>query len=332
MQTAGVIGAGSFGTALADLLARRGHSVRLWARHPEMAAAINETRRNPTYLSDFVLHEGIQATSDLRAVVEQAAWVVVAVPSHALREVLSQATSAFSEKPLILAAKGIEVDTLMTMDEVAASVLGEAVRPRLCTLSGPSFAREIMLGHPTAVVLGCADESLAGVLAEHFFCDSFRAYTSTDVIGVEMGGALKNVIAIAVGAAAGMGLGDNTRAALITRGLAEITRLAVAKGAHPMTLAGLAGMGDLVLTCTGALSRNRAVGQALGEGKTLSQALASIKQVAEGVRTARSAHLLAEQLHVDARITRGVYQGLYEGVPVQEVLAVLVGRRPGSEF
>jgi glycerol-3-phosphate dehydrogenase (NAD(P)+) len=331
MRTVAVLGGGSFGTALAELTARRGFGVRLWMRDGEAVRALNRTHKNPRYLSQFELHRSVVATDDLKGAVSDAAWVLVAVPSHSMRGVLTSARGALGSAPIVLAAKGIENETLMTMDEVATDTLGAAVRARLLTLSGPSFAREIVAGQPTAVVLACADEPLAREVASDLFSDTFRAYTSSDVIGVEMGGALKNVMAIASGVVSGLGLGDNTRAAIVTRGLAEITRLAVAKGAHPMTLAGLSGVGDLVLTCTGGQSRNRTLGQLMGEGKTLEQALAQIREVVEGVNTARSAHLLAQKLGVEARITRAVYQGLFEGVSVREAVAALVRRPPGSE-
>ncbi len=332
MTSVCVLGGGSFGTALADLLARRGLSVRWWMRDPEHAQAVRRTGRNPRYLSEMPLAAGITPTADLAEALRDAAWAIAALPSQALRPTLERARGPLGERPLVIAAKGIEVDSLMTMEEVAADVLGAAARSRLLALSGPSFAREIMQGHPTAVVLACRDEALAERIAAPFFCDNFRAYTSPDVVGVEMGGALKNVMAIAAGVVSGLGFGDNTRAALVTRGLAEITRLSMAKGAHPMTLAGLAGLGDLVLTCTGALSRNRAVGFALGQGRSLEEALASVKETAEGVVTARSAYLLSQRLGVEARIIRAVYQGLYEGVSVREAVTALVRRPPGSEL
>ncbi|HET6346399.1 MAG TPA: NAD(P)H-dependent glycerol-3-phosphate dehydrogenase, partial [Myxococcota bacterium] len=225
-----------------------------------------------------------------------------------------------------------EGDTLMTMDEVAMDVLGAAWQPNIVALSGPSFAREIMQEQPTAVVLACIDENLALNISRAVFCDYFRAYCSTDVIGVEMGGALKNVMAIAAGALAGMGMGDNARAAMITRGVAEISRLAVAKGGNPLTLLGLAGVGDLVLTCTGGLSRNRAVGQALGEGKSVDVAVSGVRQVAEGVRTAAAAYRLAQKLGVDAPITSAVYRVLYEELPMRDAVLELVRRAPGREL
>jgi glycerol-3-phosphate dehydrogenase (NAD(P)+) len=331
MQIA-VLGGGSFGTALAQLVARRGADVRFWMRNAERAATIQRTRHNPDAMSEFELHPRVVATASLDQALAQADWVVLAVPSQSARAVLEAARSALGETPLVLAAKGIENDTLMTLDEVVVDVLGEAYAARTLTLSGPSFAREILLACPTAVVIACRDGELADRAAAQLSDETFRAYSATDVVGVELGGALKNVMAIASGAVTGLGMGDNTRAALMTRGLAEMTRFAVAKGAHPMTLAGLAGFGDLVLTCTGGQSRNRAVGQALGEGKSVEAALAAVKQVAEGVRTAKSAHELALKLGVDAPITHAVYQVLYEGLPIKQAVYGLLTRPTKREL
>jgi len=327
----GVLGAGSFGTALAQLCARQGERVTLWMRSAERAHAINHGHRNPDYLSEFDLSWKITATDDLHRAVD-VDWLIVALPSQAVRSTLASLAAELRPMPLVLAAKGIENDTLMTMAEVVADVLGAERSAKTLALSGPSFAKEIVQERPTAVVLACRDEALAEDMARRFFSDSFRAYCSPDVAGVEMGGALKNVMAIAAGAISGMGLGDNTRAALITRGLAEITRLAVAKGANPLTLLGLSGVGDLVLTCTGALSRNRALGQALGEGKTLEEGLRHIRQVAEGVHTSAAAKRLADALGIEAPIIQAIYRVLHEGQPVRDALVDLVRRAPGREL
>jgi len=327
-----VLGGGSFGTALAHLSAREGQKVRLWMRDAEQAATLNETGRNPRYLSDLDLHRGIVATADLSEALADAQWVIVAVPSQSVRTVLTSARELIGEAPLVLAAKGIETDTLMTMDEVTLDVLGAQCGERILALSGPSFAREIVLNQPTAVVLACRDEVLAGRVCDLLFSDTFRAYSTSDLVGVEMGGALKNVVAIAAGMVTGMGFGHNSRATLVTRGLAEITRVAVAKGGNPLTLAGLSGVGDLLLTCTGGLSRNRAVGQALGEGKTLDEALEIIGEVAEGVRTTKSAYDLARKIDVETPIIDGIYKVLYEGMSMHEGFLGLVRRHPGSEL
>lgn len=332
MKTVAVLGGGSFGTALAQLAARQGQVVRLWMRDAQQADSINQTRHNPRYLSDFELHENISATSSEQEALEGADWVMVAVPSQAVRACLMEAKKYLAQVPLVLAAKGIETESLMTMDEVVYDVLGSDWENQTLAMSGPSFAKEIIQGMPTAVVMACKDEALAGRVADILFSDTFRAYTSTDIVGVEVGGALKNVMAIAAGGVIGMGWGHNVRASLVTRGLSEITRIAVAKGANPLTLSGLAGVGDLMLTCTGGLSRNRAVGQALGEGKTLEQAQESIKQVAEGVITAKSAYLLMEKLGVDCPIIETVYRVLYEGVPIDKAVQGLVERPTGQEL
>ena len=327
MHRVTILGGGSFGTALADLLARLGHEVTFWLRDEAAAQAINATHHNPKRLSEFALHHGVHASSALQQATANADWLVVALPSHSLRQVLVD--TPLPKVPLVLGSKGLEAGTLMTCAELVADVLG-ADWPVLA-LSGPSFAREIMLQHPTAVVLACADEKLAQKVAKEFFCESFRAYSSTDVLGVEMGGALKNVMAIAAGGVEGMGLGANTLAALVTRGIAETSRLAVARGANPLTLAGLAGVGDMVLTCTGALSRNRAVGVALGQGKSVEEAIRGVREVAEGVSTAKSAAELARRLGVDAPISTAVYRVLYEGLPAREAILGIVRREPGRE-
>ena len=332
MQAVTVLGAGSFGTALAQLLARQGCQVRLWSRHAAQAEAINRTRHNPDYCQAFTLHGNVHATHDLGAALGGTDWIVSGLPSQALRQTLVAARPHLTPRPLVIGTKGIEGDTLMTMDEVTIDVLGAAWQPWVVALSGPSFAHEIMLEHPTAVVLACVDEALAHTVGMLLFCDYFRAYSSTDVVGVEMGGALKNVMAIAAGAISGLGMGENTRAAMITRGVAEISRLAVAKGGNPLTLLGLAGVGDLVLTCVGGLSRNRAVGQALGEGKSVDVAVSGVRQVAEGVRTAEAAYKLAQKLGVDAPITSAVYKVLYEGLPMRDAVLGLVRREPGREL
>jgi glycerol-3-phosphate dehydrogenase (NAD(P)+) len=326
MQRVAVLGGGSFGTALAELMGRQGMDVRLWMRNAERVEVMRNTRRNPDYLQEFELHKNVSATADMDEALHQIDAIVFTVPSQAARSVLSANRSRFLRVPLILASKGIENDSLMTLDDVVADTLGADWRDLTMALSGPSFAREMMLGHPTAVSLACRDGALADTVAGRLSGGYFRAYATTDVVGVEMGGSLKNVMAIAAGAVAGLQLGDNTRAAIITRGLAEITRLAVAKGANPMTLAGLAGFGDLVLTCCGALSRNRAIGEALGRGKTLDEAIAEVKQVAEGVKTAQSAYQLAQKLGVDAPICTVVYKVLYEGQSAKKGVTELLTR------
>jgi glycerol-3-phosphate dehydrogenase (NAD(P)+) len=327
MTNVAVIGAGAFGTALAKVLADQRLQVKLWARRPDLADAIQTTRENARYLPGQTLPPTLACTSDLAQSLAGAELVVFVVPSHATREVLVEARPAIPAGAFVCnATKGIENDTLMLMSEVTVDVLGRDVAPRLTCFSGPSFAKELAAGVPTAVTVAGESAEAAAAVSRLFASANLRMYYTQDVAGVEVGGALKNVIAIAAGALDGLGMGLNTRAALITRGLAEITRLAVAKGADPLTLAGLAGMGDLVLTCTGALSRNRTVGVELGKGKKLGDILASLGHVAEGVKTTKSAHDLGKKLGVELPITDAVYRVIYEDKPAYEAVFELMTR------
>jgi glycerol-3-phosphate dehydrogenase (NAD(P)+) len=307
-----VLGAGSFGTCLAILCARE-HSVRLWARRPELSDAINREHRNPRYLRDHPLPASVLATADLEEALEGSELVICAVPSHGLRDVMSQAAPFLSEEAILVSAvKGIEYETGMTMHQVLEDVLPPEHHPRLVCLSGPSFAQEIAQHKATVVTLACHEEAYAISVQATISCPWFRCYSHTDVIGVELGGALKNVIAIAVGIGDGMDQGHNARAAIMTRGLAEITRLGLRMGAEATTFLGLSGMGDLVLTCTGDLSRNRRVGLALGRGEGLADILDEMGQVAEGVQTTRAVCRLAERLEVEmpiADLVRRVIDG-----------------------
>jgi glycerol-3-phosphate dehydrogenase (NAD(P)+) len=302
----GVLGSGSFGTCLALHCARE-HQVTIWSRSPEIAETINRERRNPRYLSDFRLPENIYATSDLEEALAGRELVICAVPSHGVRGVLRSAVNFFPEHAVLVSTvKGIETDTLMRMDQVYEDVFDAVHHPRLVFLSGPSFAHEVAEGRPTAVTLACREEAYAISVQESISTPSFRCYSATDVIGVELGGALKNVIAIAVGICDGLGTGQNARAALMTRGLREITRLGVAMGADPITFLGMAGMGDLVLTCTGDLSRNRSVGIELGRGRKLDAILAGMNEVAEGIRTTSATVELARRHGVEMPIAEAV--------------------------
>ncbi len=323
----GVIGAGAWGTALAHLMAAKGDEVRLWAFEPEVVAEINDHHENKTYLPDAELPDNLTATNDLAEALSDRELVLSVVPSHVVRSVLGQAAEHLPEGvPIVSASKGIENETLMTVSEVLEDVLPIVYHPMLAFLSGPSFAREVVKMMPTAVSVASRFERVAEKVQQLMASPYFRIYTTNDVTGVELGGALKNVIAIASGAAAGLGLGTNTSAALITRGLAEINRLAVKRGANPLTLAGLSGMGDLVLTCTGPLSRNRTVGEKLGQGMKLADVVRDMRQVAEGVKTAKSAHNLAEREAVEMPITDMVYRMLYEDLPAQEAVVGLMSR------
>ena len=332
MQSIGIIGAGSFGTALAHLCAEVGLDTRLWCRREDVQIAIARERQNPQYLGDLELASRIAASCDLDWVCQNRDALLFAVPSQHLRGVLQDLPALPPGLPLILAAKGIEARSLLTMDQVVVAVLGENRHAQVFALSGPSFAREIVERQPTAVVIAGADESEAKAISEALFCPYFRAYVSTDLIGVEVGGALKNVMAIAAGGLVGMGFGKNTQAALITRGLAEITRLAVAMGAHPMTLAGLSGMGDLVLTCGSAQSRNQRTGVMLGKGHSVAAACERIGQVVEGIETARSAHQLAQKLEVEVPIISAVHAVLYKSVAAKDALRAVIERPPSTEF
>jgi glycerol-3-phosphate dehydrogenase (NAD(P)+) len=328
-----VLGAGSWGTALAKVLADNGHRVTLWGRNEAHARDIEQARENAKYLPGARLADTLHATADLHAAVAKKRYVVTVVPSHTTRQVMTEAGPSIDPDAIVISAsKGIENETLETMDEVMKGVLPGRLGARLSFLSGPSFAKEVGRNLPTAVVMASRDRESAESSGALFRGDRFRVYTSDDVTGVELGGALKNVMAIAAGMIDGMGLGHNTRAALITRGLAEISRLAVRKGANPLTLAGLAGMGDLILTCTGDLSRNRTVGFGLGQGKKLPEVLAAMTQVAEGVKTTKSAHDLAVKVGVEMPITRVMYQVLYEGYAPKDAMQELMGRAPKHEL
>ena len=326
-----VVGAGAWGTALAALLARNGHDVRIWSYEADVATAINAEHRNP-YLEGVALPDTVRAETSLCAAVEGAALVVSASPSQFVRHVMAEAAAALEPDVLLLSAtKGIELGTLLRMDEVLSEVLPAGAMERFCVLSGPSFAKEVAAGSPTAVVIGSRDAAAAEQARAHFQTSTFRIYTSTDVVGVEIGGALKNVVALAAGATAGLGYGHNTLAALITRGLAEITRVGVAVGAERATFYGLAGLGDLVLTCTGPLSRNRTVGYRIGRGERLEQILSDMTAIAEGVKTTEAALELAGRHGVEMPITEQMYAILYEGRSPDDALRALMSRDPKPE-
>lgn len=320
-----VIGAGAWGTALALLLAHKGDRVLLWTWQPEHRDAMRRERENRAFFRGFPLPDGVVPTSDFAEALSGADLIVLVVPSDAFRETLSRMKPHVpAGVPLVSATKGIENDTLMLMGEIIVDVLGPDARARSTFLSGPSFAKEVAQGSPTNVVVAGWEHDLSVEVQRRFATDRFRVYSSDDPVGVEVGGALKNVIAIAAGACDGLGFGHNTRAALITRGLAEIARIAIAKKGNVLTLAGLAGMGDLVLTCTGELSRNRTVGFEMGRGRSLSDVLSGLGHVAEGVKTAKSTYQLARALDVELPICNEVYRVLYEGKqPLEAVRDVL---------
>ena len=317
-----IVGGGSWGTALGHVWAEGGHEVRMLVRDPERAAEISERHRNGRYLPDLPLSPKLSARHEPEAALAGAEAVVLAVPCRHMRAVLADLVPFLPERPLLVcASKGIEGGSLARMSEVMAETV-PSCRPGV--ISGPSFAREVVLGKPTAVVLACADKEAAENLRHALATETFRVYSSADVIGVELGGALKNTIALAAGVCDGMNLGDNARAALITRGLAEISRLGQALGARPATFMGLSGMGDLVLTCTGDLSRNRQVGLRLGRGEKLDDILGSMHMVAEGVYTTRAVCDLAVRLALDMPIAQALNRVLAgETDPARMVLELM---------
>jgi len=329
MSTVAVLGAGSWGTVLANLLAGKGETVRLWAYEPEVVEAINRTHENPLFLPGVRLSADLRAFGDPREAVGGAGVIVSAPPSHVTRAVVDRVREAVAPGVLVVSAtKGIENDTLALMSEVFAERLPDA---RFVALSGPSFAIEVCQGQPTAVVAAARDEASALAAQQLFATPAFRVYSGRDVVGVELAGALKNVIAIAAGILEGLGLGHNPRAALITRGLAEITRLGVAMGADPSTFAGLAGMGDLVLTTTGSLSRNRALGVALAQGQTLEEYRTAHRSVAEGANTSRAGAALGARMGVELPIIQKVCEVLFSGKPARDAVPELMGRELKAE-
>jgi len=328
-----VMGGGAWGAALSQLCASAGHEVRMWVYEPEVAEAVNRDHENPDYLPGVKLDPGIRAHNDMEEALQEADLVLVVTPSHFVRKVMSKAAEYVPRDAiLVTAAKGIEDDTLLTMSGVLEEVMPAEVSRRLVALSGPSFAKEVAAGVPTAVVCACRDIRVAERVQHALSTDTFRIYSQTDVIGVELGGAVKNPIAIAVGIIDGMGLGHNARAALITRGLAEIARLGVKMGANPMTFAGLAGLGDLVLTCTGDLSRNRQVGLRIGKGETLSHIMKNRKSVAEGVRNAATVYKLSQKMEVTMPVIEQVHLVLYAEKAPAMAVKDLMTRRLKSEI
>jgi len=327
-----VIGAGSWGSALAKLLAERHADVVLWCRDANLTHTIRKTRTNPVYLPDVLFPQTLAVTTDLEQALRDATWIFWVVPSHAFRQMLKTSRPYLESNALhICCAKGIETDSLMLMSDVFEQEFN-GQQSRFLALGGPSFSREVSLGHPTAVCVACIDAQHAQYAQQLISSELFRVYTSDDVVGVELGGALKNVIALAAGAAIGLGFEHNAVSALITRGLGEMTRLAIKKGASHQTLAGLSGMGDLVLTCTGTLSRNRYVGIELGKGRALSDILAEMKMVAEGVRTARSVYQIMRKEDLELPIFSEIYSVLYQDKPVRQALHSLMSRALKREF
>jgi glycerol-3-phosphate dehydrogenase (NAD(P)+) len=329
----GIVGGGGFGTALAKLLAEVSHEVILWCHNADVARTIAERHENPTYLSGVQLPASIQVTASLKQVARDQELLLAMGPSHVMREVTAAMRPFIVGNPIVVsAAKGIEETTHKRMSEVLAEVLGPHFAGRIAVLSGPSFAREIAAGMPTAVTVAAADAGICAAVQTALRTPTFRLYSSSDVVGVEVGGAAKNVIAIAAGASDGLGLGGSSRAALITRGVAEIGRLAEAMGGDARTVSGLSGVGDIVLTCTSDLSRNRTVGMRIGRGERLQDILASMKMVAEGVRNSISVCALAKQTGTEMPIAEQVRQLLHEGKPPRQVLGEFMRRKSKPEF
>ena len=324
-EAVAVLGAGSWGTALAIQFARAGHPTRLWSRSAADVSAMRAQRQNRRYLPDAAFPDGIAVHDDLAAAVKGAVAIIVAVPSHALRVLLTQLKPLLArDARLAWATKGFELDTGKLPHQVAYEVLGD--KYPVAVLSGPTFAREVGMGLPTAMTIASPDAEFAAQLARSLHAPNFRAYTSTDIVGVEVGGAVKNVLAVGAGLSDGLGFGANTRIALITRGLSEVVRLGVALGAQPETFMGLAGLGDLVLTSTDNQSRNRRFGLALAEGKSVETALREIGQVVEGYTAARAVHEVAQREKVDMPLVRGIYRILYGNEPARDVVKDLMTR------
>ena len=327
-----VIGAGSWGTAIAGILATKEPTV-LWARRPDVAAGINEHRENREYVPGTMLPEGLEATADLASAIAGTDLVVMGVPSHGYRAVLELVAPELATNiPILSLAKGIEQETLMRMTEVTIDVLPKHDATRVGVLTGPNLASEIVAGQPAATVLAMADMDRASDLQTLFMTPAFRVYTNQDVAGCESAGALKNVMAIAAGMAHGLGFGDNTMAMLVTRALAELTRLGVAMGGRPLTFAGLAGMGDLIATCLSGKSRNHTVGFGLGRGKSLETVLGEMKEVAEGVKSTEGVLALAERHGVEMPIAEQVGRVLYEGASPADAVANLMTREAKAEM
>jgi len=329
-----IIGAGSFGTALAVVLARAGHQVQLWAREPEIAAGINEQHVNPAYLSDVSLPESIGCHTHLKKCLDQPDIILFATPSHALREVAQRVKPHITGDELIVnVAKGIENDTFMTMSQVLADVLEDVILDdQIGVLSGPSHAEEVGKFKPATVVATSNSKRTARIIQKTFMTPMFRIYLNYDIIGVEIGGAVKNIMAIAAGIIDGARLGDNAKAGVITRGLHEMKRLGMKLGASQDTFSGLTGMGDLVVTCTSEHSRNRFVGYHLGQGKNLDEIVDHMNMIAEGIKTTRAVRTWSRQLDIEMPITGAVYKILFEGEDPKDMLHSLMTRNPKEEI
>lgn len=327
-----VFGMGSFGTALANVLAENGHTVLMWGKNEDSVKELNDHHQNNRYLKDVVLNSNIKATSDINEAVNFTDIYLMALPTKAMREVTSQIDGLInSKKTFIHVAKGIENDTFKRVSEMIEDSISEEHNGGIGVLSGPSHAEEVVIKQPTTVAASSKDEKVSELIQDLFMNDYLRVYTNNDLVGVELGGALKNIIAVASGIVAGMGYGDNAKAALMTRGLAEISRLGEKLGADPMTFLGLGGIGDLIVTCTSTHSRNYTLGYKLGQGQTMDEALNEMNMVVEGIYTTNSVYHLAKQQNVDMPITNALYKVLFEDKPVKDSVKDLMGRDKKSE-
>ncbi|MCQ9277841.1 NAD(P)H-dependent glycerol-3-phosphate dehydrogenase [Staphylococcus borealis] len=327
-----VFGMGSFGTALANVLAENGHTVLMWGKNEDSVKELNDHHQNNRYLKDVVLNSSIKATSDINEAVNFTDIYLMALPTKAMREVTSQIDGLInSKKTFIHVAKGIENDTFKRVSEMIEDSISEKHNGGIGVLSGPSHAEEVVIKQPTTVAASSKDEKVSELIQDLFMNDYLRVYTNNDLVGVELGGALKNIIAVASGIVAGMGYGDNAKAALMTRGLAEISRLGEKLGADPMTFLGLGGIGDLIVTCTSTHSRNYTLGYKLGQGQTMDEALNEMNMVVEGIYTTNSVYHLAKQQNVDMPITNALYKVLFEDKPVKDSVKDLMGRDKKSE-
>ncbi|WP_339117501.1 NAD(P)H-dependent glycerol-3-phosphate dehydrogenase [Staphylococcus haemolyticus] len=327
-----VFGMGSFGTALANVLAENGHTVLMWGKNEDSVKELNDHHQNKRYLKDVVLDSRIKATSDIKEAVNFTDIYLMALPTKAMREVTSEIDSLIdSKKTFIHVSKGIENDTFKRVSEMIEDSISEDHNGGIGVLSGPSHAEEVVIKQPTTVAASSKDEKVSKLIQDLFMNDYLRVYTNNDLVGVELGGALKNIIAVASGIVAGMGYGDNAKAALMTRGLAEISRLGEKLGADPMTFLGLGGIGDLIVTCTSTHSRNYTLGFKLGQGQTMDEALNEMNMVVEGIYTTNSVYHLAKQQNVDMPITNALYKVLFEDNPVKDSVKDLMGRDKKSE-
>ncbi|MCG7343020.1 NAD(P)H-dependent glycerol-3-phosphate dehydrogenase [Sporosarcina sp. ACRSL] len=333
MERISVIGAGSWGTAIAFVLAENGHDCLLWARRNEQAAEINEQHTNANYLPDVSLPANLKATSDLKAAVQHADNIVIAVPTKAIRELCAEINElAGNAKLFIHVSKGIEPDTLKRISEMMEEEISSVKRTAIVALSGPSHAEEVVHRHPTTVTAASFNKEAAENVQDLFMNQYFRVYTNDDLVGVELGAALKNVIALAAGITDGIGYGDNAKAALITRGLAEITRLGMKMGANPLTFSGLTGLGDLIVTCTSVHSRNWKAGNLLGQGKSLDEVISGMGMVIEGVRTTKAAYQLSKRYDVSMPLTEALYSVLFDNVAPKEAVDQLMSRMKKQEI